>query len=183
MHDFQYRENEYSQATHQTCTRCGLSPEYAKAFNVQCEAATSAVSPEPPVRERVKAGDTICQTCGLPNPCWFIESKYWNLIVPEISGVLCGRCFMEEAARLGVTGCWQLVPDPDSNSLAIGETPVQRRLVEPAPVPAAPSKCPTCGFVERGEVMLRLRPGVNYWCADPWHAPAAPPAGESAEKI
>jgi hypothetical protein len=78
-------------------------------------------------RTQVKSGDTICQVCGLPNPTWFIDSKYWNLIVDEKVGILCLRCFAERAANLGVTGSWQLVPEPETNSLIVGKTPIQCR--------------------------------------------------------
>lgn len=57
-------------------------------------------------------GDTICQSCGQPNPCWFAANEIWNRVVPERSGVLCPSCFIKRAelAGVGTKDAWKLVP-------------------------------------------------------------------------
>lgn len=60
--------------------------------------------------------------------------------------------------------------------------------LRPAPVPAEPSRCPTCGSqlwdvalcleckTAHEMNLLSTRGHAKLTCTDPWHAPAAPPA-------
>jgi hypothetical protein len=50
-------------------------------------------------------GDTVCQSCGAINPCWFAPNDFWNEVVPERSGVLCPNCFLSKASTNGRAFC------------------------------------------------------------------------------
>ena len=71
------------------------------------------------------AGDSICNTCGDPNPCWHAPNDVWNAVVPEISGVLCPKCFIKRAADIYKS--WELRPDP----VLYPNPPLQREQLNP----------------------------------------------------
>jgi hypothetical protein len=126
---------------------------------------------QPAPQPTPKIGDTLCQVCGMPNPGWYTETRYWNLVIPERVGILCLRCFAERALSLGITGAWILSPDLETNSLVLGATPIQRRLrAESAEAPAQPTQA-TCSGVTAHEAHtfggrpMQYCPGVKCpWC-------------------
>jgi hypothetical protein len=54
----------------------------------------------------------ICENCHQAYGVWFVANEFWNLIIPERTGMLCPNCFIARAERVAikVTG-WQLVPE------------------------------------------------------------------------
>jgi hypothetical protein len=131
----------------------------------------SYIEAQPAPQPTPKIGDTLCQVCGMPNPEWYTETRYWNLVIPERVGILCLRCFAERALSLGITGAWILSPDLETNSLVLGATPIQRGLMaEAAEAPAQPTPA-TCSGVTAHEAHtfggrpMRYCPGVKCpWC-------------------
>lgn len=64
-------------------------------------------------KEDVSKGDTVCQECGMSNPCWNTTNELWNAAWGNEGGVLCPGCFVKlYEIKTGDLRIWRLEPLP-----------------------------------------------------------------------
>lgn len=75
----------------------------------------------------VHGSDGPCERCSYPCECWFTNSHLWSQVNESETGLLCLRCFVEQAEAMGLKSfAWRLVldaPSPENTGSAQPQLP------------------------------------------------------------
>lgn len=98
----------------------------------------------------VHGSDGPCGRCGYSCECWFTNSHLWNQVNGGETGLLCLRCFVEQAEAMGLKSfAWRLVldaPPPENSGSAQTQLPPRLELRPTCPLCKGIGKKTVIGF-------------------------------------